>query len=161
MATDHRHGCHPERLALPGAGHMTGALGHDAHFGHTGARVRRGDIAPAQAVDEITHGLEQRLALAVMRVADDHGLAATERQACQGRFVGHATRQTQHVAQRLLVTGVVPHAATAQRRAKGAVMNGDDGFQAAGLVVAIDHLFVLIEVDVSEDGHRVTSVFGS
>ncbi|MCW1936641.1 hypothetical protein OMD46_10580 [Pseudomonas sp. MDMC_285] len=40
-------------------------------------------------------------------------------------------------------------------------MNGDDGFQAAGLVVAVDHLFVLIEVDVSEDGHRVTSVIWS
>jgi hypothetical protein len=122
--------------------------------------IRRGDIAPAEAVDEIAHGLEQRLALAGVRVADDHRLAATQRQARQGRLVGHAARQAQHIAQRLLVRGVVPHAAAAQGRAEGTVVDGDDGFQAAGLVVAVDHLFVLIEVDVGEDGHRVTSGIG-
>ena len=142
-----------EGLALTGAGHVAGALGHDLHLGHAGAGVGRGDVAPAELVDEVAHGLEQRLALAAARVADDHRLAAAQRQARQRGLVGHAARQAQHVAQGLLVAGVVPHAAAAEGRAEGGVVHGDDGLEAAGRVVAEDHLLVVVEVDMGEDGH--------
>src|SRR5690606_4403237 len=137
--------------------HMTGALGHDAHLGYAGTGIRRSDIAPAQAVDEIAHGLEQGLALAGVRVANDHRLAATQWQTRQRRVVGDAAPQAQHIALRLLLRGVVPDAVATLRRTRGAVVNGDDVFQATGLVVAVDRLFLLIEVDVCENGHRVTS----
>src|SRR3990167_5632796 len=87
-----------EAFALSSPGHMAGALGHDLHFRNAGARIRRGDIAAAQAVDEVTHGLEQRGALAAMRVTHDHRLAATQRQPGEGRLVTHAARQAQHIA---------------------------------------------------------------
>src|SRR5690606_7845971 len=97
-------------LALAGAGHVAGALGHDAHLRHPGAGVCGGDVAPAETVDEVAHGLEQRLALVAARIADDHRLATAQRQARQRRLVGHAAGQAQHVAQGLLVGGVAPHA---------------------------------------------------
>ena len=39
-------------------GYMARALSHDLHFRHAGAGVGGGDIAPAEAFDKITHGLE-------------------------------------------------------------------------------------------------------
>ncbi|MNJ56071.1 hypothetical protein D3C77_516000 [compost metagenome] len=114
---------------------MAAALGHDAHFGDAGAGVGGGDVAAAQAVDEISHGLEQRLALVAMGVADDHGLATAQRQVGQGRLVGHATGQAQDIAQGLFVVHVGPHAAAAQGRAEVAVVNGDDGLESGDGVV--------------------------
>ena len=132
---------------------MARALSHDLHFRHAGAGVGGGDIAPAEAFDKITHGLEQRRALAGMRGADDYRFTATQRQVGQGRFVGHAARKAQHIAQRFIVIGVGPHAATAEGRAEVAVVNGNNRLQAAGLVVAVDHLLVVVEIDMGKHGH--------
>ncbi|MCY1544389.1 hypothetical protein D9M68_802680 [compost metagenome] len=93
-----------------------------------------------------------------MGVADDHGLATAQRQVGQGRLVGHATGQAQDIAQGLFVVHVGPHAAAAQGRAEVAVVNGDDGLEAGCLVVAEDHLLVIIELDMVEDGHGCSSI---
>ena len=77
-------------LKLGGANDMAGSLGEGLHFRLAGARVGRGDVAPAEAVDEIAHGVQQRLALAGMRIADDHRLAATELEAGQRGLQRHA-----------------------------------------------------------------------
>jgi hypothetical protein len=71
----------------------------------------------------------------------------------QRGFVGHAARQAQHVAHGFVVTGVGPHPATAQRRAERGVVDGDNRVQARCLVVAEDHLFVVIEIGMGEHGH--------
>ncbi|MCY1533494.1 hypothetical protein D9M68_688230 [compost metagenome] len=154
-------GAAAQGFAGAGAGHVAAALGHDAHFGDAGAGVGGGDVAAAQAVDEIAHGLEQRLALVAMRVADDHGLAAAQRQVGQGRLVGHAAGQAQHITQRLFVIQVGPHAAAAQGRAEVAVVDGDDGLEAGRLVVAEDHLLVIVELDMGEDGHGIPLILVS
>ncbi|MNE03299.1 hypothetical protein D3C80_957950 [compost metagenome] len=148
-----------EAFARLGAGHVAGAPGHQLHLGHPGAGVGGADVAPAEAVDQRAHRLEQRRALAAVRVADDHRLAAAQWQVGQRRLVGHAARQAQHVAQRFLVAGVGPHAAAAEGRTQGGVVDGDDGLEAAGLVVAEDDLLVLVELAVGKHGHRGTSGF--
>ncbi len=135
------------------AHHMAGALGEGLHLGITRARVGGGDVAPAEAVDEIAHGVQQRLALARVRIADDHRLAAAQRQAGQGGFERHPARQAQHVAQGVVVIGVGEHPATAQRRAESRVVDGDDGLETRCLVVAEDHLFVAVEIGMREYGH--------
>gem|GEM_PF-3814172 len=146
-----------EQGARRGADHMAGALGEGLHFGIAGAGVGGGDVAPAEAVDEVAHGVQQRLALAGMRIADDHRLAAAELEPGQRGFQRHPARQPQHIAQGLVVTGIGEHPAATQRRPEARVVDGDDGFQTRRLVMAEDHLLVAVEVRMSEDGHLVTS----
>src|SRR5690606_17560623 len=53
-----------ERGTRRGTDHMLGALSESLHFSIAGAQVGGGDIAPAQAFDEVAHGLEQCRAFA-------------------------------------------------------------------------------------------------
>jgi hypothetical protein len=80
-------------------------------------------------------------------------LPPPELEAGQGRFVGHAARQAQDVADGIVFAGVVPHAAAAERRAEIGVVHRDDGFQAAGVVAAENHLFVIGKITQGKNGH--------
>ena len=83
-------GAATQLLTCTGPHDVAGALAHLRHLRHPGARVSGGDVATAQALDKVAHGLEQRLGFVLARIANDHGLATAQGQPGQGRFVGHA-----------------------------------------------------------------------
>src|SRR5215210_6899922 len=116
------------------------------------------DVTPAQGLHVTAEGAEQRLRLVPLGVADDHGLPAPQIQAARGGLVGHPVRETQGVHHGLLLGGVGPHAASAQGGAQGGVVDGDDGAQARGLVVAEHELLVAVLRHLFEDMHAVSSI---
>ena len=105
---------------------MGGFGRHQPDISHAGAGILGHHVLATQAIDEAAHGLDQRRALVVARVADDHAFAAALRQPGQGRLVGHAARQPQHIGEGLGVGGVGPHAAAAQALAEAGAVHGDD-----------------------------------
>jgi hypothetical protein len=135
------------------AGHVLGLAVHVFHVVDVDADVFGGDVAAAQRFDELAERAEQRFALVLRRVADDHGLAAADVQARHRVLVGHAAREAQHVVQRVGLGLVRPHARAAQRGAEHGVVDGDDGLQARILVVAEHDLLVAVGVEGFEN-HR-------
>ena len=99
--------------------------------GRTG--VEGGDVAPSEALNEITHGLEQGLGLFPPRVGDDDRLAAAIGNVCDGVLVGHAPGKPQDVAERVIQGRVGKNPAAADRRPAVLVVHGDDGRQPARL----------------------------
>ena len=99
------------------------------------ADILGGDVAPAQALDATPEGAQERLALVVLGIAQDDRLAAAERESRHRVLEAHAARQAQHVFERGVLRSVWPHAATARRRAQGRAVDGDDGLEAALLIV--------------------------
>src|SRR5690606_12103936 len=72
------------------------------------------------------------------------------------RLVSHAARQAQHVAHRLLLGGIRPHAAAAERGAEVGIVDGDDRLQSALVVADEDHLLVVGKVAQGKYGHVVS-----
>jgi hypothetical protein len=137
--------------------HLPGGIGRDlahrGHVAHRGADIVGGDVAAAERMNETGHRRDQGRGLVPRRIADDDRLAAAEGQPGQRRLVGHAARQPQHVAQRLVLGGVGKHPAAAEGRAQPGVVDGDDGPQPAGRIVAENHLFVIDEIDRAKHRH--------
>src|SRR5205814_5286481 len=96
------------------------------HVGRTRADVLRRDVAAAEALDEAPMRAEDHFAKRRFVVADDDRLTAAEIQTGDGVLVGHATRETQRVDDRLFVRAVAPEARSAERGTEDGAMNGDD-----------------------------------
>ncbi|MNE77286.1 hypothetical protein D3C80_1735880 [compost metagenome] len=88
-----------------------------------------------QGIDEAAKGLEQRGAVLHMRVAHDHRLAPTQRQARQRRLVAHALGQANGVGHGAFVIGVRQIAATAHGWAQLLAVDRHNRFQARRRVV--------------------------
>jgi hypothetical protein len=125
--------------------HIGGLGARPVHVGRTRADVLTGVVAAAEAFDRTAERAKQRLRFVFPRIADDHGLAATERQAGHSRLIGHALGQPQDVRERFSLARVGPHATTAERRAEARVVQGDDGLQAARRIEQEDHLLMFVE----------------
>lgn len=134
--------------------HVPGHFSHDTHVGHTGSGILGHDIGAIEPLDRTPHRADQFGRLVLARIADDHALAAALRQSGQRRLVGHATRQSQHISQRFVLTAVRPHAAAAESGAEMGAVHGDDPTQTDGGVMAIAHGLVVIEFRVLEQRHE-------
>ena len=116
--------------------------GHDVEVGVVGADVARGQVAPAERLDEPAVGAQQRLGLVGAGVADDDGLAAAEVEAGEAVLVRHARREGQDVGEGGRLVGVRVEPRAAERRSERRRMDGDDRPQPRLGVVAEDDLLV-------------------
>ncbi len=91
--------------------------------------------------------------LSDLRVADDHGLAATERQARERALVGHRLAQAQYVAQRITRVVVGEESNASPCHVSSRVVDGDDGPEPGRLVAEIADLLVLTEFRMFEQAH--------
>ena len=129
-------------MDLVHAGHEGCLAKHPFHVVDIDADVFGRDVSPVQGVDESAEGAEQGFGLVAGRVADDDCLAAAEIESRHRILVGHATRQAQHIVDRLLLALVRPHAQATKGRSEHGVVDGDDGLKAGILVVAENHFFM-------------------
>jgi hypothetical protein len=143
------------------AGDVLRELRHVLHVGDAGAGVLGGDVAAVQLLERACERGEQLGRLVRARVADDHRLATAQLEVGHRRLVGHAARQAQHVAHRLLLAGIRPHAAAAERGAELGIVDGDDRLQSALVVADEDHLLVVGKVAQGKYGHAVSPSFGN
>ena len=130
--------------------HVFGFLGDDLDVGYRGARVLGDDEASAEALQETAEGAQQGIRLIGPRVADDHRLAPAQVQIRHGRLVGHAARQAQHIGERVVVGGVRPHPAAAERGTAVGVVNSDYRLEAGGRIPAVHDLLVAGKIIVIE-----------
>ncbi len=151
-----RRGAHPledteggEDGGVAGAAVLGGAAGgplvgagDDVHVRDVRADVARGHVAAAEGSHEPAVCEQEFFGLDQFGVTDDHGLTATVVETGEGVLVRHATGEVQGVQHRLLLGGVRVEAGTAEGRAQSGVVDGDDGPQAAGAVLAEDDLLV-------------------
>ena len=77
------------------------------------------------------------------RVAHDHGLAATEVEPGEGRLVGHAAGEVEHVGEGVGGRGVRQEPGAAEGRTEGGGVDRDDGAQAGLRILGEDDLLVL------------------
>ncbi len=137
------------------AGGPAALPGDDVHVRDIGADVARGHVAPAERRHEAAVGQEQCLGLDQLRVADDHGLAAAVVEAGHGVLVRHAARQVQRVRDGFLFGGVRVEAGPAEGRAQSGGVQGDDGLEAAGAVLADHDLLVATLIGVEQGVHYI------
>ena len=130
-------------------------LADHVHVRDVGADVARGDVPPAEGLDEPAVGVQQLGGLVRGGVADDHGLAAAVVEARDGVLVRHRPGEAQHVGERRVHRRVGVEAGAAQARAERGVVERDDGAKAGLSVGAEDDLLVAGEVDEVE-GHGPT-----
>jgi hypothetical protein len=78
------------------------------------------------------------LRLVLLRVADDHRLAAAQIEPGQGVLVRHRAGEVEDVEQRRVLARVGIEPGSAERRAQGGRVNGDDGPE-AGLDILAEH----------------------
>src|SRR5690606_35531077 len=121
------------------------------------ADVFGNDVAATKGFDRAAHGLHKIGRLQLFGIANDDRLAAAERQAGDGSFVGHAAGKAEDIAQRLLVAVIRPHAAAAERGAEVRVVHSDDGLEAGLLALEERYLLVIVEFRVTEYGHTYSS----
>src|SRR4029077_2698829 len=78
------------------------------------------DVAPAQALDKATKGVEacgaQRRIALLFAIRQDDGLGATQWEPRDGGLVGHPLGEAQHVQQRLRAGIVAPETCPAETR---------------------------------------------
>src|SRR3954447_4258860 len=111
-------------------------------------------------MDEATERAEQHLAaVAPLRIADHDDLAAAEVDPRSGVLVGHALAQSQCVFHRGQVIAVLPHSATAGRRAEHRRVDRQYRTQTDVFVLEEQHLLVPVGGHVVEDlclvDHRI------
>jgi hypothetical protein len=121
---------------------LPGFQGNGLHVVVGHAHVFGGNVLAVQVLDALAVQAQQGLGFHLARVADDDGLAPAQVEARDGIFEGHPPGQAQHVGEGLGLGGVVPHAGAAHARPQHAVVHGNDGLQAGGLVVAVSHQLV-------------------
>ena len=109
---------------------------HHVHVGDIGADVARGDVAAAEGGHEPAVGQQQLLGLDLRRITDDHGLAAAVVEPGHGVLVRHPAREVEGVGDGLLLGRVRVEARTAEGGAQSGRVDGDDGLEAAGAVLA-------------------------
>ena len=131
-----------------------GLLADDLHVVDVRAEVLGDDEPPAQCSDVPSQHAQQRFALAGLGIADQHGFAATQVQTGDRGLVGHAARQPQRIAQRLILRRIGPHAQAAEGGAEDRVVDRDDAAQAERLVVPPDNLLVGGLAQQLEHAHR-------
>ena len=123
-------------------GHIPALAGDDVHVLAVGADVARGDVAPAQRLDEAAVRAEQRFGLERGRIADDHGLTAAVVQARQRVLVGHRAGQVEHVRQGRVLVRIGVEAGPAECGAECGRVDRDDRAQATLPVLAENDLLV-------------------
>lgn len=128
----------------------------DVHVGDVGADVARGDVPAAERGHETPVGEQQFLGLVALRVTDDHGLAAAVVEPGHGVLVRHAAREVERVGDGLLLAGVRVEARTAECGAQGGGVDGDDGLEAAGSVLA-EHDLLMTPLIRMEQGVQYIS----
>ena len=142
------------RILLVGdSRYVGGRLCHQAHVRDRGARILGCNVPAAHPIDARAHCAEQCRCLVAPRVPDQDGFAATEREACQCRLIGHAPREPEHVAQGLLATRVRMHANAAERRAERGVVDRDDCAQPRLAHFEERYFLVTVELLVLEYTH--------
>ena len=92
-------------------------------------------------------------------IRDDHALAAAQRQAGDGVLIAHAAGESQHIGERLLLSGVRVHPAPAGGRSQRTIVHSDDRSQTGAGIVAEDDLLVVVEFWMIEEIHEGS--FGS
>ncbi len=112
------------------------------HVLGVGADVLGGDVAALQRVDHPAVGAPQALRLAFARVADEDRLAAPQVEAGGGRLQGHPLREAQHVLECLGLGRVREKASPAEGGTESRGVDGDDGPEPRGGVVAEDQFLV-------------------
>jgi hypothetical protein len=138
-----QHGAVAGAAVLGGApGGEPGLAGDDVHVLHVGADVAGRVVAAGERLDEAAVGAQQRLGLVGGRVAEDDRLAAAEVEAGAGRLVGHRAGELEDVLEGVGLRGVRVEARAAERRAERRAVDRDDRPEAAGRVLAEDHLLV-------------------
>ncbi|MCY1423351.1 hypothetical protein D9M71_390600 [compost metagenome] len=115
---------------------MLGGLGDAIHVQGRGAAVHGSNETPLQGFDKAPERLEQGRAVFHMGVANDHRLAAAQRQPCQGGLVAHALGQADGVDHGAVVVRVGQVATASHGRPQVFAMNGDYRFQAGRRVDA-------------------------
>lgn len=146
VSTEESLGCRRSRGA---AGGPAALAGHDVHVGDVRADIAGRHITPAERGHEAAVGQQEFLGLDLLGVTDDDGLAAAVVETGHGVLVRHAAREVQRVRDRLLLGGVRVETGAAEGRAQSGGVQGDDGLEAAGAVLAEHDLFVapLIRVE--------------
>ena len=146
-----QHGRVARAAVLGGAagGPLAGAR-HDVHVGDVGADVAGRHVAPAERGHEPAVGEQQVFGLDRLGVADDHGLAAAVVEPGHGVLVRHPARQVERVGDGLGLGGVRVEARTAQGGAQGGGVDGDDGPEPGGSVLAEHDLLVSALVGAEE-----------
>src|SRR5690606_3456555 len=124
------------------AGDEAALAGDDVHVLAVRADVAGRVVAAVERLDEPPVRPQFGLGLLGGGVSDDDGFASTEVQPRQGGLVRHAAGQVQHVGESLLLRRVGVEAGASQGRAERGGVDGDDGSQAACLVLAEDDLLV-------------------
>ena len=141
----HRRGIAGAALLDREAGDVARLARDDLGVGGRRADVLGRQVAAAERLDEPPQRPEQELALLRARIADDHRLAAAEREPGRRVLVGHPPRQAQDVGQRRLVGVVRPHPDAAERGAERRVVHRDQSAEPRLGLVADHDLLVLGE----------------
>jgi hypothetical protein len=123
-------------------GNVTGAAGHRAQVRDAHPHVLGGHITATQLVHPGAEHLELPAAEGPALLAENDAFAAAEGNVGQGVLVGHALGQTQRILQGAAGVRVHPVPASARGRAQQRAVDGDDGAQARGRILADDHLLV-------------------
>ena len=136
------------------SGHVLRLHVHEVHVGRAGANIFGRDVATAERIHEPAVCAEEHLALGRAAIPDDHRLAATEVEPCDGVLVRHAAREAQRVDDRLFVIRILPEARAAEGGTERRVMDRDDAAIPARFVVAHDDLLVAHFGHGVEQGER-------
>ena len=117
------------------------------------AHIHGGDITPRQRVHRIGIGEQEVVRFLFCGIADDHRLAAAERETRHRVLVTHAAGEAQRIGQRVIGTGVRIHARAAAGGPKRGGMNGDNGAKAGFRVGEEGNLFMAIKIRGVEHIH--------
>ena len=155
------HGRVARAAVLRGAPGRPAALArHDVHVGDVGADVAGGHVPPAERGDEAAVGEQQLFGLDLLGVADDHGLAAAVVETGHGVLVRHPAREVQRVGDGLRLARVRVEAGAAEGGAQGGGVEGDDGLEAAGAVLAEHDLLMTALVRVEQGVQYISRCAG-
>ena len=86
-----------------GTADKTGLSANFKHISNRGARVFRSDITPAKPLNKIPHCMQQCVRFISRWIANNHRFATAKLQVGEGRLIGHAARQAQHIGQRFII----------------------------------------------------------
>src|SRR5690606_11195204 len=98
------------------------------HVFNANIDVFSGDVAAAQAVNKTAEGFEKSFRLN-LGVANNNRFAAAQVKTGDGSLISHAAREAENVVKSFFLTAVIPHSASAKRRAQGRIVYRYDCFQ--------------------------------